>query len=170
MLEILKYTLPALIVLFATWLVLYKLLKNESDKRLWELKRLSQKEITPIRLRAYERLALVLERTTPEYMIANLDINNLSIEQMKQAMLRTVRMEFEHNMSQQIYVSDRLWQQILLARDQMGAFLTAMSTQIPTDGNSIAYARTIIAAYNSNGDTPHKIALETLKNEVEHLF
>ena len=51
---------------------MHKLFKNEEQKRLWELKRASQKEISPTRLRAYERLALLLERTQPEALVMGL--------------------------------------------------------------------------------------------------
>ena len=69
MIEVLKYCIPSLIVLLATWIVMYKLFKNEQQKREWELKKAAQKEISPIRLRAYERLALMLERTQPEHLL-----------------------------------------------------------------------------------------------------
>ena len=64
--QVIMFTIPALVVLISVWIVMNKLFKNEEEKRLWELKLASQKEISPTRLRAYERLALVLERTQPE--------------------------------------------------------------------------------------------------------
>ena len=79
MVEILKYCIPALCVLLATWLVMRQFYKAEADKRLWELKRLTQKEISPLRLRAYERLALLLERTTPEHMLLELNLGEMTI-------------------------------------------------------------------------------------------
>ena len=66
------FTIPALVVLISVWIVMNKLFKNEEEKRLWELKLASQKEISPTRLRAYERLALVLERTQPEALVMGL--------------------------------------------------------------------------------------------------
>ena len=75
--EILAYSIPALVVLAATWLVMHKLFNNEQEKRLWELKRLSQKEISPIRLRAYERLTLLLERTTPDRMLMEMNLQEM---------------------------------------------------------------------------------------------
>ena len=103
--EVFLYTMPALIVLAATWIVMYKLFRNEQQKREWELKKQSQKEITPIRLRAYERLALLLERTTPEHILSELNIGEMTVLELQQHLLRTVRVEFDHNLSQQIYVS-----------------------------------------------------------------
>ena len=108
MIEILKYCLPALCVLLATWLVMHKFYKSETEKRLWELKRLSQKEISPLRMRAYERLALLLERTTPEHMLLDVNLTEMTILQLQQHMMRTIRMEYDHNLSQQVYVSDEV--------------------------------------------------------------
>ena len=102
MVEILKYCIPALCVLLATWLVMRQFYKDEADKRLWELKRLTQKEVSPLRLRAYERLALLLERTTPEHMLLELNLGEMTILQVQQHLVRTIRMEHEHNMSQQV--------------------------------------------------------------------
>ena len=81
--EILKYCLPALIVLLATWLVLFKMLREERDKREFELRKASHKEALPIRLRGYERLAILLERTTPEHMLRDMDIANLTVQQLQ---------------------------------------------------------------------------------------
>lgn len=170
MVEVLKYSIPALIVLLATWIVMHKLFRNEEQKRLWELKRLSQKEISPIRLRAYERLALLLERTTPEHMLLDMQIQEMTVMQVQQQLLRTIRLEFDHNLSQQIYVSDEVWDRIVHARDEMGAFVSAMAAGLPQGSSSLDYAKTLISAYNNNGDTPNSVALAALKEEAKTLF
>lgn len=178
MLEILKYTIPSLIVLLSVWIVMHKLFKNEEQKRLWELKRAAQKEISPTRLRAYERLALLLERTQPEALImalserleqAGTNLAEMSVQKMQQELLRTVRLEFDHNMSQQIYVSDEVWAKIIGARDQIGAFISAMAVQLPPESTSMDYAKVLMTAYRNNGDTPHQLALDALKEEGREL-
>ena len=164
MLEILKYTIPALVVLAGVWLVMHKLFKNEEQKRLWELKRLSQKEISPTRMRAYERLALLLERTQPEALVMALS------ERLEQELLRTVRMEFDHNMSQQVYVGDEVWAQIIGARDQMGAFISSVAIQLPKECTAMDYAKALMTAYRNNGETPHQMALDALNAEAKTLL
>lgn len=179
MLEILKFTIPSLIVLVSVWIVMHKLFKNEEQKRLWELKRAAQKEISPTRLRAYERLALLLERTQPEALVmalsermeeAGLSMSTMSVPKMQQELLRAVRLEFDHNMSQQVYVSDEVWAKIIGARDQIGAFITAMATQLPPEGGAMDYAKVLMTAYRNNGETPHQEALEALKDEARGLL
>lgn len=137
---------------------------------MWELKRLSQKEISPIRLRAYERLALLLERTTPEHMLLDMQIQEMTVMQVQQQLLRTIRLEFDHNLSQQIYVSDEVWDRIVHARDEMGAFVSAMAAGLPQGSSSLDYAKTLISAYNNNGDTPNSVALAALKEEAKTLY
>ena len=168
--EILAYSIPALVVLAATWLVMYKLFNNEQEKRLWELKRLSQKEISPIRLRAYERLTLLLERTTPDRMLMEMNLQEMTIPQVQQQLLRTIRLEYDHNLSQQIYVSDEVWDKIIHARDEMGAFVTAMAAGMPEGSSTLDYAKTLITAYSTNGETPNSLALSALKEEAKTLL
>ena len=168
--EILAYSIPARVVLAATWLVMHKLFNNEQEKRLWELKRLSQKEISPIRLRAYERLTLLLERTTPDRMLMEMNLQEMTIPQVQQQLLRTIRLEYDHNLSQQIYVSDEVWDKIIHARDEMGAFVTAMAAGMPEGSSTLDYAKTLITAYSTNGETPNSLALSALKEEAKTLL
>jgi hypothetical protein len=144
--------------------------KNESDKRLWELKRLSQKEISPLRLRAYERLALLLERTTPEHMLLDLNLAEMSVLQVQQHLMRTIRMEYEHNASQQVYVSAEVWAMIMNAKEQTVAFVNTIAQQLPAESTALDYAKMLITAYATNGDTPNELALQALKKEAQTLL
>ena len=170
MADILKYCIPALCVLLATWIVMHKFYKSETEKRLWELKRLSQKEISPLRMRAYERLALLLERTTPERMLMDINVAEMTPLQLQTHLMRTIRQEYDHNLSQQIYVSDEVWAMIENAQSQMIAFINSIAQQIPADSTALDYAKTLITAYRSNGDTPNEVALQTLRKEAKTLI
>jgi hypothetical protein len=170
MVEILKYCLPALCVLLATWLVMHKFYKSEQEKRLWELKRLSQKEISPLRMRAYERLSLLLERTTPEHMLLELNLGEMTILQVQQHLMRTIRLEYDHNTSQQIYVSDEVWMLIIDARNQMVAFVNSMAQQMPPESTALDYAKVLITAYSANGKTANEQAMQALRDEARSLL
>ena len=170
MTEILKYYVPALCVLLATWIIMHKFYKSEAEKRLWELKRLSQKEISPLRMRAYERLSLLLERTTPEHMLLELNLGEMTILQVQQHLMRTIRMEYDHNLSQQIYVSNQVWDAIIASRDQMVAFINTMAQQMPPESTALDYAKVLITAYSSNGQTANDQAMQLLRTEARSLL
>jgi len=162
--------LTVAVLIFGFWLIQYSGFRNEEKKRQWELKRESQKTISPIRLRAYERLALLLERTKPEHMLMGLDLTSMTVPQVQQYLLQTIRAEFDHNQSQQVYVSEEVWDMIINARDQMAAFVIAITAQLPKDATAQAYAAALLTAYANNGLTPTDKALEYLKNEAKELM
>jgi hypothetical protein len=170
MIEILKYCVPALCVLLATWLVMHKFYKSEAEKRLWELKRLSQKEISPLRMRAYERLSLLLERTTPEHLLIELNLGEMTILEVQQHLMRTIRLEYDHNLSQQVYVSDQVWDTIIAAREQMVAFINTMAQQMPPESTALDFAKVLITAYRSNGQTANDQAMQMLRTEARSLL
>lgn len=157
-------------MIFGFWLIQYSNFRNEERKRQFELKRESQKTISPIRMRAYERLALLLERTKPEHMLMGLDLNEMTILQLQQHLLQTIRAEFEHNESQQVYVSEELWDMIINVRDQTAAFVIAIAGQLPPNATTQIYAKALMTAYASNGTTPTDKAMEELKNEAKTLM
>lgn len=163
-------------MIFGFWFIQHSQFKNEERKRQWELKRESQKSVSPIRLRAYERLALLLERTKPEHMLMELRskepeaLSTWTVGQVQQYLLQTIRLEFDHNQSQQVYVSDEVWDQIVNARDQMASFVISIAAQIPANATAQVYAQTLLTAYISNGLTSSDKALEMLKEEAKTLM
>ena len=163
-------------MVFGFWLIQWSGFRNEEKKRQWELKRESQKAISPIRLRAYERLTLLLERTKPEHMILELQkeqpdaLSTWTVGQVQQYLLQTIRAEFDHNQSQQVYVSDEVWDLIISARDQLAAFIIGITTQMPKDANAQTYVTTMLTAFSTNGTTPTDKALEMLKDEAKELM
>ena len=173
---IIAILLTIVVLIFGFWLIQYSGFRNEEKKRQWELKRESQKTISPIRLRAYERLALLLERTKPEHMLMELRAKGpealvtWTVPQVQQYLLQTIRAEFDHNQSQQVYVSEEVWDLIINARDQMATFVIAMAAQLPQGATAQTYATTLMTAYNSNGTTPTDKALEMLKDEAKTLM
>ena len=157
--------LVVVVLIFGFWLIQYSQFRNEEKKRQFELKRESQKSISPIRLRAYERLTLLeLRAKEPEALLT------WSIPQVQQYLLQTIRAEYDHNQSQQVYVSDEVWDMIINARDQMAAFVIAISAQLPKDATAQTYATALLTAYSSNGTTPTDKALEYLKNEAKEIM
>lgn len=170
MIEVMKYTIPALLVMLTAWLVLHRLYREEDKKRRHELNQQRQRETLPRRLQAYERMALLLERTQPEHLLADMDLGGLTAQQLCSLLLQKVRMEFDHNLSQQIYLSETVWAQVMNAREQILLFIGTTSRQFPADAPATDAAKLLLEAYAINGETPHQSALRALKNEARTLM
>ncbi len=168
--KILTYSLPLLFILLGMAAILAVRYKEAEKRRQWALRKESQKIISPMRMQAYERLALLLERTTPEHLLLGVAVHELTPAQLQQHLLQTIRAEFDHNLSMQVYVSDEVWEKIMLAKNEMLTFVNAVALQLPKNSSTMDYAQSLLQAYDSNGDTPNQLALEALKDEAKTLL
>ena len=103
-------------------------------------------------------------------MLLELNLGEMTILQVQQHLVRTIRLEHEHNMSQQVYVSEEVWAMIQNAKEQTLAFVNTVAQQLPAESTALDYAKTLITAYATNGDTPNELALQALKKEAQTLL
>lgn len=95
-----------------------------------------QKLVIPIRLQAYERLLLFLERIQIEGLVMRISKPGMNVFQLHSALGHTIREEFEHNISQQLYVTDLAWQQVQVGREKIIQLINAASKQVKSDDES----------------------------------
>src|ERR1035437_4381837 len=109
LLEILKYTLPAFIVLVSSYLIVKKFLVSQNQRKQLALFQDAQDITLRLRLQAYERLVMFIERIDPRMIITRLYDPSMTVQDLQHTIVSTIRAEFEHNLSQQIYVSKNVW-------------------------------------------------------------
>ena len=170
MIDILKIVLPALLVFLTAYFLLNKMLNNEVDRRNKKLKSKVAGETIKIRLQAYERLALVLERMTPNVLILNTIQPNMNCIDFQKELMNTIRNEFSHNLSQQIYVSDELWNSMKVVQETLLKLVISCSSQFPPTNSATDLAEQIIQVYASTEQTPTEYALLKLKEEVRQFI
>lgn len=170
MLEILKYILPSLLVLLATCVVLVVQMRAETARQLAALKREQANVVTPVRLRGYERLALLLDRTVPETMLLNMNLPEMNCLQLQTALLTQIRQEYDHNAAQQIYVSNELWNLVRASKESLLHLVNVCAQNFKQEDPALKFAETLIKTYNYTPDTPTELAMKRLKQEVRELF
>jgi len=168
--EILKYTLPALFVFLSTYLVLAKLLNNERKRLQTEVTLNNQKYITPIRLQAYERMELLLERISPQSLVLRTHKQGITNQEMQNILLKNIRMEFEHNMAHQLYISDKAWEMVRMAKEDCIKFINQTALQTKPDGNSLQLCKLILEQMLNRELDPTTKAINYLKEEIRTLF
>ncbi|MFO8236621.1 MAG: hypothetical protein R6U04_14585 [Bacteroidales bacterium] len=170
MIEILKYTIPAFIVFVTAFFTLRMLMKNDQKKRNHELILKNQNLITPIRLQAYERLTLFLERISPDALVMRLNKENMTVSQMQNEMLKTIRSEFDHNLSQQIYVSPQAWLMVKNARENVVKLVNTTAQEFKSGDPAIKLSKSLLQKIMESENTPTKGAIQYLKKEVKNYF
>ncbi len=170
-LEILKYTLPALIVMLTAYLVLKGFLNGEIRKLDIKLRKDTTKETLLLRLQGYERLMIFLERISPPNLLVRFDKEGLTAREFQQLLVAAIRQEYEHNLSQQIYVSADSWRLVVLAKDETIKVVNLISQANPRDASALDLSREIISFYmNTERTFPGEEAMLFIKDDVRKLL
>lgn len=166
-LEIAKYTLPALIVFLTAYVLIKAFINNEKEKRNKELAQSIHSTTLPMRIQAYERLALLLERISPESLIMRINKPNMTARQLQNELLASIRAEFEHNLSQQVYISNDAWELIRAARSNVINMVNAAADQLNDDATALTLSQKIFEQVVQLKSPPVQEALEFLKAEIQ---
>jgi hypothetical protein len=168
--EILLITIPALLVLITAWVMIRNLLKNEQNKRKQELVLQNSRTVTPIKLQAYERIILFLERLSLESMLVRVSTPGVSASQLHSSLLTTIRTEFEHNLSQQIYMSPQAWEVVRNARSNMIKIINGEFEKLPENATGMQFSRQMLGAIMNLEKEPTRAAIDYIKGEVGRMI
>lgn len=129
-----------------------------------------QKLVVPIRLQAYERLLLYLERIQVDGLVMRVSQVGMSSLQLQSALIRTIREEFEHNISQQLYVTDEAWEQIKEARERIVQLINIASKQVESGDNSTKLVSLLFDYSSELAEYQITNQIQVLKDEMrKHL-
>jgi hypothetical protein len=168
--EILKIILPAIIVFLTAYFLFRDMLENSQKQREFEFRVKNAKRVTPVRLQAYERLTLLLERISPQSLLMRVSTNDIDVFGYHQQLLSHIRQEFEHNLSQQIYVSAILWETIRGAKENLIGIINKSAEETGANASAMALSKKIVENYIDEENQAIVIAMNELKNEVGKLF
>lgn len=170
-LEILKFTIPGLIV-FATAYQLLKLyLDDRQHAHALSLRNEAHKVTLPLRLQAYERLTLLCDRMEIANVLLRVRMSGMTVADLKGALLLAIRQEFDHNTSQQLYVSDTLWKIISIARTETLNFVVQAAEGLDPDADDEVLVDMLLRMLDNQGQpTPLQKAIIALRTEAGQLF
>jgi hypothetical protein len=161
--QVIVYTIPALIVLFTG---IY-LIKNLIEQlRANPAKAVASYAKPHINFQAYERLVLYLERSNPVSMVMRMHRPGISAKMLEGDMVKSIREEFEHNLSQQIYVSDEIWELIKKAREETIKLIHLASSRCNESHTGMDLSKILLELSSSIEDFPHDVAIRYLKQEL----
>ena len=121
--------------------------------------------ILPLRLQAYERLALFLERIDPNQLVLRIHTAGLTVAQEQNLLLTAIRSEFEHNLSQQIYLSDQVWAKVCDAKGDIEAIINTVAGDYDKEADSREFAETVLAV--SSRKPVVELAIQILKADMQ---
>lgn len=167
--EILKYTLPALIVLGTAYYILKTFLNAQYQTSLLEYRQKIVDQKLPLKLQAYERLMLFCERIDLNNLVLRLRTNDMDVDTLTNSVLISIQKEYEHNMAQQLYISDNLWKILQATKDDTINIVSSFSSKFEGSANALEFANILAAAANTE-DISLNTARKAIKEEVKMIL
>lgn len=168
LIELASYTFPAIITGLVAYYFFNAYFKDQQNTRRWLLQKDNRKDTLPLRLQAYERMTLLMERINPSQLLVRIAPISDDKNEYANYVIAQVEQEFEHNLAQQIYISDECWSIITAAKNA-----TIQMIRLATKSEKVADAnqlRELILSDLLEKQSPSSAALAFIKNEVGQLW
>lgn len=170
LLEVLKYIIPAVVVFGIVQYMLKNFFDNEYSRRQMELRVETNKLITPLKLQAYERIVILMERMSPNNLVFRVSQPGISATQLKIALIADINNEFNHNVSQQVYVSPQAWQMVRIAKEEMINIINTAYGSLGNNAVGLDLSKAIFEIMMQMENIPTNKALDFLRKEFHLLF
>jgi hypothetical protein len=169
--EILKMVLPAVLVLILALVFFQRMSKSQApvvhgnDEKVEKMKL-----VLPLKIRAYERLIVMLERITPNSLVMRCNKGPMTAGQLQLELLKAIREEFEHNVGLQMYVSAGAWQSVVAAKQETSQLIKVASTKAEMDSPSMSLAQEIFVLEEKVSNSAIEKSKKILKLEIAASF
>ncbi|MEM0996518.1 MAG: hypothetical protein AAGN35_05545 [Bacteroidota bacterium] len=169
-LEILKYVVPAGFVLGGVGMVMRENRLKAETKEKYGILQQTFAEMMPLRLQAYERAILFLERISPDSIIIRVDGSNKTVQLFQRQLIAEIRAEYEHNIAQQLYIKNDSWEELVRAKEQTLALINATARTLPPDAKGMELGKRVLQEMSRQENSPTRSAIRALKSDVQQTF
>ena len=170
-LELIKIVLPAAFVLYGVYLTVQSFLNKELEKKRVEVKIKGQEIVLPNRLQAYERICMYLERVNLTSLLSRVKPHEKqSVSEYQFMLVQAIRSEFNHNLSQQVYVSSQAWELLKSTTEQLISKINEAGNGLGEKSNTMDLAKKILESQLAEEQDMVAISLEFVKEEARKLF
>jgi hypothetical protein len=170
LLDILKYTVAGIGIIYVAFYMFKPYLDKTANLQVLEFKKAMTTQTLPLRLQAYERLVLFTDRINPSNLLIRLNGNSYSAAELRTIILNEVRTEYQHNVTQQIYVSTQAWAVIRRVKDDTINLVNNATNGLPENATGLDLGKVILTHLSKLEDNPYDIAIDMIRKDLEHLF
>ncbi len=166
--DALRYAIPSVVVFLTAYLMMKAFFGEEKKRRdqetIMERVRISM----PVRLQAYERIVLMLERMNPHNLVVRIHKPKLSAADFHRLLILTVREEFNHNLSQQLYISAKAWEMVKNTKEEIVRQINTAAAQLDEKASATDLSNRILELTVEKQAVAN--TLDYIKNEISRVF
>jgi hypothetical protein len=174
--EFIKILVPASVVLFGVFWVVKIFITKEIEVKQLEVRSRSLETVLPNRLSAYERMTIFLERMAPQSLLVRINQmpsftdDPVSAREFQLRLLADIRNEYDHNVAQQIYMSESVWNLIKSAKENLIIIINEAASEMRAEATALDLSKKIFEKVNDMNIDPLAHALSELKKEIQIVF
>ena len=125
---------------------------------------------SPLQLQAYERLTLLADRITLKNLVARMHSTDLTAAELQAGVVETIRNEYEHNITQQIYINPEVWKAVTKMKEQNIFIINQLAAALPPQANAWELSNLILEYSSKNNAELNAIVLDAIQYEVKKLL
>ena len=168
--DLLKIILPSGLLLLGMYFLVKRYTDRDYKLRLLELRMKNADTITPIRLQAYERMTLFLERITPSNLLIRVSGSGQTATDYHRMLINDIRNEYNHNLSQQIYMTEHTWEKIQSAKENVVTLINRSFHEMPDKSKGTDLAKRVLETIIAQETDPTEQAIRLMKREINEVF
>ncbi len=168
--EIIKVTMPALVVFLTIFYLQKQFYAAQNQNKILKAKKKQYGISLPLRLQAYERLALLCERLYVPSLVWRLRTDEMTVADLQISLLLAIKEEFDYNLTQQIYVSSDLWNILKLVRDNTLTIITLAAEPLESRADARQYGKSLLSKFEQGDPTGLQTALSAVRQEASLLM
>ena len=168
--DVLKFVLAGTLIFFIAWQIIKSEIEKLNQSKLLDLKRASLETTLPLRLQAYERLTLFLERINPSNMLVRVHVAGTTVREIQQFLVSEIRTEHQHNITQQLYVSAQAWAVTNRIKEDTISLINNTAAGLSPDASSLELSKVILNHLAGLEENPYDAGLMLLKHDMQHFF
>lgn len=139
----------------------FKLLERQKEERA---------TLLPLRLQAYERVIIFIERINPANLLVRLHQSGIALSALQALIINEVNAEYQHNITQQLYISAASWDVVRKLKDDTIAMINNTVEGLPPEASGIDLSRKILLHMSSIEQNPYQLTIDLLKQDIHILF
>ena len=170
LLDVLKYSVAGIGIVYVAFYIFKPYLDKASNLQVLEFKKAITNQTIPLRLQAYERLVLFVDRINPANLLIRLIGNGYSAAELHSIILNEIRTEYQHNITQQIYVSPQAWAVVKRVKSDTIALVNNIVKTMPESATGLDLGRVMLSHLAKIEEDPYDIATNLIRQDLENIF
>jgi hypothetical protein len=170
LLDIFKYTVAGIGIVYIAFYLFKPYLDKSNNLQLLDLKKAINSQTLPLRLQAYERLVLFTDRINPANLLIRLNGPAYSAAELHSLIVADIRNEYQHNVTQQIYVSDRAWMVTKRVKEDTLSLVNNAVKALPETATGLDLGKILLNHLSRLEENPYDIATNLIRKDLEDLF